>query len=338
MFLKKGYLQYKLINMTKDISPSAVWGFHVHMELPGTVFEKALLVQDACREYLESRNVAIDATDVMKKGYGPHLEEMWELRVESQKENVLEHLGYIIAFMAINRGDLPAYIHPVMHDIKLPSIQQLKHEGETNQEQSLWFGERVNQLQDFFFNPPLTESGDIVDTRTSRIYTADEITESKQRGLSSLQSERSSLINKSQWATVDPKDVVKGFHFHAEFDSSNENEALELHTRFLGYLKTMNVTPTSSTVHKAGEYFPFKKTCWVVKIESDDYFSVFGEALAWCMCNRGPTPVYFLCKTWEGLDADESAICFAHKNHSLFLDRLPSLTTTTDIGKSASSP
>eukprot|EP01060_Flectonema_neradi_P001760 TRINITY_DN1109_c0_g3_i1.p1 TRINITY_DN1109_c0_g3~~TRINITY_DN1109_c0_g3_i1.p1 ORF type:complete len:325 (+),score=66.74 TRINITY_DN1109_c0_g3_i1:57-1031(+) len=314
-----------------------VWGFHVHMELPGEEFQKSLLVQDACREYLEGREVKIDAMDVMKKGYGPHLEEMWELRVETQKDNVLGHLGHIIAFMAVNRGQLPAYIHPVMHDVTLPGIQQLKQEGETNQQQSLWFGVKVDQLQDFFFNPPLTENGDIVDTRSSRIYTEDEIKNSKQQGLESLLAERSTRITRSQWATVDPVDVVHGFHFHAEFSPETSEKALQLQARFLAFLKSNDVVPTSTDVHKAGDYLPLKNACWVVKLESDDCFSIFGEAIAWCMCNRGDIPLYFLCKTWEGQNVDYETLVAAHQNNSLFLEISPEFVDS-DLAMSATCP
>src|SRR5579872_914998 len=148
---------------------TTLWGFHVHQELPDSDFAKSLVIQSACKAFLEKRGVIVDADDAISAGYGPHINPMWELRVESQKHRVLEHMGEMISFLAINRSRLPAYIHPLMHDASLPDIEALKQEGETNQVNALWFGSRVAQQQDFFFNPPLTEEGTILDTRTTRV-------------------------------------------------------------------------------------------------------------------------------------------------------------------------
>src|SRR5690606_31367777 len=133
------------------------WGFHVHQELPEQDFRKALVIQQAAKAAFTQRSIPIDAEDAVKPGYGPHLAHMWELRVESAKDNIFEKLGYAISWMAINRFGLSAYIHPLMHNPSLPDLESLAMEGRDNQTNTIWFGYQVPQHQDFFFHPPLDE-------------------------------------------------------------------------------------------------------------------------------------------------------------------------------------
>ena len=94
-----------------------IWGFHVHQELPFADFAKALVIQEQCANFFRVHGIPIDADEALEPGYGPHLNYMWELRVESAKEAILEKMGLAIAFMAVNRCDLSAYLHPLMHYI-----------------------------------------------------------------------------------------------------------------------------------------------------------------------------------------------------------------------------
>ena len=114
-----------------------IWGFHVHQELPFDDFIKALALQKAAASFLKENHIPIDNDDVLKPGYGPHLDYMWELRVESAKYNILEKMGLAISYMAINRSRLSAYIHPLMQDPSLPEEDALRAEGLENQANAL---------------------------------------------------------------------------------------------------------------------------------------------------------------------------------------------------------
>lgn len=125
-----------------------IWGFHIHQELPLEDFDKALVIQKNCTEFLEKNKILVDVNAAFKPGYGPHLNYMWELRVESETENLFEKLGLAISYMCINRFGLSAFIHPLMHDRSLP--EDLVTEGQENQTNTLWFSHQVTQNQDFF--------------------------------------------------------------------------------------------------------------------------------------------------------------------------------------------
>jgi len=134
-----------------------IWGFHVHQELPIDDFPKALVIQNNCAEFLKRHDIPVDASDALEPGYGPHLDYMWELRVESiSNDKVLEKLGLAISYMAINCFGLSAYIHPLMQDPILPEEMALAAEGRDNQANTLWFSHRVPQHQDFFLTRPRT--------------------------------------------------------------------------------------------------------------------------------------------------------------------------------------
>ena len=66
-----------------------------------------------------------------------------------------------------NRQGLSASIHPLMHDSSVPD--DFETEGKFNQPNTLWFGSKMPQNQDFFFHPPLDDQNQILDTRTPRL-------------------------------------------------------------------------------------------------------------------------------------------------------------------------
>ena len=211
-----------------------LWGFHVHQELPLEDFAKALIIQANCSAFLKDNEISVDNDDVIKPGYGPHLDYMWELRIESTTHNVLEKMGLAISYMAINRFRLSAYIHPLMHDPSLPEENALIAEGRDNQANALWFSYRVPQNQDFFFNPPRDPSNKIIDTRTSRILLQDEKDKLRKIGLNKLENE---LFN-------DPSQIIiNGFHIHMDFTDENAELALTIFDKFLVYLLSENTTP-----------------------------------------------------------------------------------------------
>jgi aromatic ring-cleaving dioxygenase len=295
---------------------TTLWGFHVHQELEEKDFAKSLVIQKACHDYLLSRDVIVDADDAIKAGYGPHINPMWELRVESQKTNVLKHLGAMLSFMAINRQNLPAYIHPLMHDPDLPELEALRHEGETNQVNALWFGKRVAQQQDFFFHPPLTPEGSIVDTRTERVYSITERKDLFAQGKSEL----------GEISFRDPKKVVtNGFHIHVDYEDKDAELAKAVFDQFVIYLLQHGYRPTSTCFYGPGENGPHIQAGWEVKFETPDtsVLETMGVAVGWLMCNRQGLNVFMHPVTW--VEGDHPEELRAHEQYAFFIGNLPPL-------------
>lgn len=294
----------------------SIWGFHVHQELPINDFPKALVIQKKCADFLHENNISIDAADCIKPGYGPHIDYMWELRVESQKEYVLEKMGLSISYMAINRFGLSGYIHPLMHDPELPEEKALAQEGNHNQKNAIWFTHRVAQKQEFFFNPPKDESQKIIDTRTPRIMEKNEMAGLYEKGLREMQA------NHFQ----DPaKTIIHGFHIHLDYDVEDEELGLEIFKQFNRYLYEINMLPTSTRLYKEKENGPHLQRGWEVKFETSDpnILKNIGIAMGWLMCNRQGLSVFIHPVTWE--EGDHLEELNAHKNYAFFLGNLPEL-------------
>jgi aromatic ring-cleaving dioxygenase len=298
---------------------SKIWGFHVHQELQLKDFSKALVIQQKCNQFLKQHAIPIDAEDVIKPGYGPHLDYMWELRVESAKSNALENMGVAIAYMAINRFGLSAYIHPLMQDPALPEEEELAIEGKENQANALWFSYRVPQMQDFFFNPPKDDNNKIIDTRTSRIMSSED---------------RSTLVTlgegqlKNQSFQDPSKIIIKGFHIHMDYAKDEKDLAYAIFDKFLTYLLDVNMRPTSTRLYGPNENGPHVKGGWEVKFETQDktILKKIGIAIAWLMCNRQGLPVFMHPVTWDKGNYREELK--AHKEYSFFLGELPVLDLT----------
>lgn len=293
-----------------------IWGFHVHQELPIQEFAKALVIQQKCDEFLQENNILSNAKDVIKPGYGPHLDYMWELRVENEQECVLEKLGLAIAFMAVNRFQLSAYIHPLMHDTLLPEEQALIAEGNENQANALWFSYRVPQRQDFFFNPPKDIDNNIIDTRTSRIMSELEIKQLLALGQQQLDGKSFCLPEAK---------IIRGFHLHLDYSPEQAELALLIFDNFIKYLLTENLRPSSTRIYSAGENGPHVQGGWEVKFELRDklILAKIGIAIAWLMCNRQGLSVFMHPVTWEEGDYQEEHK--AHKEYAFFLGELPEL-------------
>lgn len=293
-----------------------IWGFHVHQELPLTDFASSLVTQEMCSAFLQDNKIPIDASDAIKPGYGPHLDYMWELRVESLKQNVLEKMGLAISYMAINRFGLSGYIHPLMQDTTLSEEKALLVEGQENQPNAIWFSYRVPQMQAFFFNPPMDNNNKIIDTRTSRVMSKVEINQLKTLGLGNL--------NKSNFRH--PKDeIIRGFHIHMDYESFQEAVALSIFDNFLIYLSSENMIPTSTRVYGPKENGPHILGGWEVKFETQDrkILEKIGVAIGWLMCNRQNISVFMHPVTWKEGDFEEELK--AHKEYSFFLGYLPDL-------------
>jgi len=294
-----------------------IWGFHVHQELPLEDFPKSLVIQEKCAEFLKKKAIAITANDVITPGYGPHLDYMWELRVESApKKNVLEKLGIALSYMSINRFGLSAYIHPLMHDPSLPEEAALAVEGRENQANALWFSYRVPQNQDFFFNPPKDENNRIIDTRTARVMQNQQRQELLHRGKIELHNQ---AFNEPE------KIIIHGFHIHLDYLTGQEELALTVFDQFLVYLLSENLRPTSTRLYKPRENGPHVQGGWEVKFETQEkaILERIGIAIAWLMCNRQGFSIFMHPVTWEEGDYREELK--AHEKYSFFLGDLPEL-------------
>jgi aromatic ring-cleaving dioxygenase len=309
----------------------AIWGFHVHQEVPEGLFGRALAVQKACKAFLEGqRGIRVDHDEAVSPGYGPHLDFMWELRVESlrcsERGDVLRELGQSIAWLCVNRLGLPSYVHPTMHDPSLPVLEMLKDEGRTNQAQAMWFGERVPQLRDFFFNPPLAPVGPgevpgsngIVDTRSSRVIAA--------------QTKAAMVELMDATCFLHPKDVViRGYHIHVDWpdDEGRTPElnafALLLFDGLVSYLLSQGSRPSSTRLYEPLENGPHQNRGWEVKFEYRDFDTAtrcLGHAVGWLMCNRGTElPVFVHCVTWE--EGDHVEELRAHRDCAAFIGDAP---------------
>jgi aromatic ring-cleaving dioxygenase len=292
-----------------------IWGFHVHQELPQDDFIKALLIQKHAATFLKQNYIPIDNDDAMKPGYGPHLDYMWELRVETATDQILEKMGLAISYMAINRFRLSAYIHPLMHDRNLSEKEALAAEGRDNQANALWFGYRVFQNQDFFFNPPTDQNHQIIDTRTSRIMSAGEKEE-----LLALD------LSVPHQSFKDPAEIIiNGFHIHMDFFDENAALALMIFDKFLIFLESEHLIPTSTRLYAPHENGPHVLGGWEVKFETKDkeILSKIGIPIAWLMCNRQEQSVFIHPVTWQGKD-DEKELK-AHEEFAFFLGNMPEL-------------
>lgn len=293
-----------------------LWGFHIHQELPLEDFTKALVTQMNCAGFLKERHIPIDNDDAIKPGYGPHLDYMWELRVESATDNVLEKMGLAISYMAINRFGLSAYIHPLRQDPSLPEEEALAAEGRDNQANALWFSYRVSQNQDFFFNPPKNHQNEIIDTRTSRIMLREEKTKLREMGLNKI----------SNQLFHDPfQIIINGFHIHMDFSDEDATLALTIFDKFLVFLLGENLRPTSTRLYGPRENGPHILGGWEVKFETSDktILARIGIAIGWLMCNRQGLSVFIHPVTWEEGNYREELK--AHKEYSFFLGYMPEL-------------
>lgn len=293
-----------------------VWGFHIHQELPLEDFTKALVTQSHCSTFLKEHQILIDNDDVIKPGYGPHLDYMWELRVESTTDNVLEKMGLAISYMAINRFGLSAYIHPLMQDPSLPAAEGLAVEGRDNQANALWFSYRVPQDQNFFFNPPRDQHNQIIDTRSSRILTTNEKKALREIGLNKLD---------KQFFHSPAKIINNGFHIHMDFTDQESELALRVFDQFLIFLLSENLRPTSTRLYGPRENGPHVLGGWEIKFETRDknILMKIGVAIAWLMCNRQGLSVFMHPVTWE--EGNHREELKAHKEYAFFLGYLPEL-------------
>lgn len=293
-----------------------IWGFHVHQELPFADFAKALVIQEQCAQFFRAHAIPIDADEALAPGYGPHLNYMWELRVESAKSEVLEKMGLAIAFMAVNRCGLSAYLHPLMHDRNLPEIAALAAEGRESQGNIIWFTHKVAQNRDFFFHPPLDTNQKIIDTRSCRIMINAEIERLIDRGNQQL----------AKTLFYDPFQlIINGFHIHLDFTLENHTLAEQVFAAFMDFLNEEQLIPSSTRWYGEGENGPHLQRGFEVKFMTKDrsILARIGIAIGWLMCNRQGLAIFMHPVTWEeGNHAEELK---AHQQYSFFIDEIPAL-------------
>jgi aromatic ring-cleaving dioxygenase len=288
-----------------------IWGFHCHQELPLAQFSDALLIQQKLAQFLTAHNIHIDNDDAIKPGYGPHLEHMWELRVERADEDVLEQMGMAVSFMAVNRFGLSGYIHPLMHD--RTKDEDLQGEGLYNQPNALWFTYEVEQAQSFFFNPPRDGQGRIVDTRTPRIINAQERGKLLAGASSSLQFQDPQAV------------IINGYHIHVDFDAPDQELAMLVFDKFSAYLTAHNLVPTATRIYEPKENGPHVRGGWEAKFRRAGYGMLrdIGIAIGWLMCNRQGLSVFMHPETW--LEGDIKEELAAHEKYAFFLGKAPIL-------------
>mmetsp|Transcript_5702 Transcript_5702/g.6181 ORF Transcript_5702/g.6181 Transcript_5702/m.6181 type:complete len:321 (+) Transcript_5702:33-995(+) len=301
----------------KWVNPrEAIWGFHVHQELPKEQFGKSLVIQENCSAFLKKNGIEISANASFTPGYGPHLAYMWELRVEEKPKNILEQLGLAISFMAINRFGLSAYIHPLTHDDSLED--DLETEGRDNQNNTLWFSYRVDQKLDFFFHPPRTADGKVVDTRTKRVMSQ----EQKDEEYKNNQGLKASDF-------LDPfKIIQRGFHIHMDYKDDEAPIATQIYDNFLSFLESEGIKPTSHCYYKPGENGPHIQGGWEVKFETTDpkVFTNIGIAVSWLMCNRQGISIFMHPVTWQ--EGQHRLEYNAHDQYAMFIGDLVPLDLT----------
>lgn len=292
-----------------------IWGFHIHQELSLDDFDRALVIQKNCFEFLTSLGVKINDTDSMKPGYGPHLNYIWDLRVEKDNDP-LEKMGLAIAYLAINRFGLSAYIHPLMTDKNLDPIAYLNSEGEENQKNILWFSHSVPHHQEFFFNPPLDDKNEVIDTRQPRILTAEEKQQLYKVGIDKLKNEKfQNPLEK----------ITNGFHLHLDYLPEEEELALKVFDEFLFFLLKEGMRPSRTRIYEAFDNGPHIRKGWEVKFEGKGLHILkqFGIAVGWLMCNRQGLPIFAHPVTWEHGNRNEELN--AHENYAMFIGNLPPL-------------
>lgn len=291
-----------------------IWGFHIHQELPYKEFHRALVIQQHCHDFLRKHHVSINDTDSMKPGYGPHLDYIWDLRVEKDPEETMQKLGLAISYMAINRFNLSAYIHPLRQDKKRKD--DFDTEGRLNQGNILWFGYKVPHYQDFFFQPPRDKNNQIKDTRTSRI-----IAEGEKKDLLTL--------GKKSLKTSDFKDpfeaIVNGYHIHLDYSDDQKTVALEVLEHFISFLFTEGIHPSNIRIYEPIVNGPHLQQGWEVKFLTQDPSIIrnIGIATAWLMCNRQGLPIFIHPVTWH--DGDIKEELRAHQDYAMFMDEMPEL-------------
>lgn len=305
----------KINNITWKDPREKIWGFHIHQELPLAEFDRALVIQSHCQEFLESRGVNINDTDSMKPGYGPHLTHIWDLRVEHDTDP-LEKMGLAISYLAINRFGLSAYIHPLMTNRELKGEQALFAEGSENQKNILWFTYAVDHYQEFFFNPPKDAAGKIVDTRRPRIMSQAEKDILYKTGHEKLKDK----------TFLDPyQTITDGFHIHMDYTLDEEDLALTIFDHFIKFLLEIDMRPTRTRLYEPFKNGPHIQHGWEVKFEavSPDILRKIGIAVGWLMCNRHSLPIFLHPVTWR--EGDRAAELKAHEDYAMFIGKLSPL-------------
>lgn len=134
------------------------------------------------------------------------------------------------------------------------------------------------------------------------------------------------MKTKHQPIWKDPRDTLtRGFHIHLDFIDEQETLALAIFDRFLSYLLSEDLRPTSTRLYAPGENGPHVQRGWEVKFETRDprILDRIGIAIAWLMCNRQNLSVFIHAVSWEEGDIAEELK--AHERYSFSLGNSPEL-------------
>ncbi len=278
-FLNSTSIETQTWNDPKEI----IWGFHIHQEVPKEDFNHSLISQKKHQDFLNGHNIHIDSANAFYPGYGPHIFHMWELRIETIKEDLLEKLGFTAAYLSLNKGNFSPYIHPLMHMQKELDEQSLIEEAETNQKNTLWFENQTPQNQDFFYNPPKDNQNIIIDTRSACLLSNLEIAELTAQVREEKNSEH--VLNPIA-------EIQNGFEVYL-FYKKNEFEFLKL---LLAALKKYLEIENKISLQIEGYSLSNTPYIGMCKIIIDDTtqrsFYTLGTVLGWLICNRKNLPVF----------------------------------------------
>lgn len=98
----------------KDPFKKIIQGFHIHMDIPEAHISKANHIFDELMCYLLEHEIRPTSTRLYgPRENGPHINGGWEIKFERRDESPFEHIGIVVGWLMVNRGDLPVFMHPV---------------------------------------------------------------------------------------------------------------------------------------------------------------------------------------------------------------------------------
>lgn len=306
-------MQFPLLS-SYPLPTNKIWGCHFHMEVDKEDFPRALVINEAFLKYLNKEKIVPDTVGFFQPGYGAHKKYMWEVRLETSDPQLLEKMGKGALWLAMNRGKLGAYIHPLTHD---STKLDLKTEGDDHADRTLEMGVVHPLDMQFFYDPPIDgKTGKLVDTRTPNEISPLEVSQMKALGWNNAKEIR--------WK--DPREaLVNGFHIHVDFTPDKQASAMKVYGAFMQFLQSQNLHPTSTRVYKPKENGPHQLAGWEVKFEKNDeeVMKIMGIALGWLMLNRDGNSVFVHPVTWH--EGDVEAEIKAHADYGMVLGKIPPL-------------
>ena len=89
-------------------------GFHIHMDYTLEEETTAKEVFERFVAYLKQESITPTSADFYApKENGPHIQGGWEVKFETADPKVFTHIGIAMAWLMVNRQNLPVFLHPV---------------------------------------------------------------------------------------------------------------------------------------------------------------------------------------------------------------------------------